>query len=87
MPKVLNIKTDELTANSVYIGCPTKWGNLNYIGFNCTREQAIQRYIDEKSKDKVFIKMVKKELRGKDLVCNCAPKDCHGDWLLKIANE
>jgi hypothetical protein len=29
----------------------------------------------------------KKELRGKDLVCFCKPKACHGDILLKIANE
>lgn len=26
------------------------------------------------------------ELRGKDLVCWCAPKHCHADVLLEIAN-
>jgi hypothetical protein len=26
------------------------------------------------------------ELRGKDLVCWCAPKPCHGDVLLRLAN-
>jgi hypothetical protein len=25
-------------------------------------------------------------LRGKDLVCWCAPKPCHGDMLLRLAN-
>jgi hypothetical protein len=30
---------------------------------------------------------VKKELRGKHLVCFCAPKACHADTLLRIANE
>ena len=27
------------------------------------------------------------ELKGKDLVCYCKPARCHGDYLLKIANE
>jgi hypothetical protein len=27
------------------------------------------------------------ELRGLDLVCWCAPKACHGDVLLKLAND
>lgn len=26
------------------------------------------------------------ELRGKDLVCFCAPRPCHGDLLLRLAN-
>ena len=27
------------------------------------------------------------ELRGRDLVCWCAPEPCHGDVLLQLANE
>jgi hypothetical protein len=27
------------------------------------------------------------ELKGKDLVCYCAPKACHGDILLRLANK
>ena len=27
------------------------------------------------------------ELRGKDLVCWCAPEKCHGDVLLELANR
>ena len=30
---------------------------------------------------------VKRELKGKDLVCFCSPKPCHGDVLIEIANE
>ena len=29
----------------------------------------------------------KKELKGKTLGCFCAPKACHGDILLALANE
>ena len=27
------------------------------------------------------------ELRGKDLMCWCAPEACHGDVLLELANK
>ena len=28
-----------------------------------------------------------KELKGKDLVCWCAPQACHGEVLMEIAND
>jgi hypothetical protein len=28
-----------------------------------------------------------KELKGKDLACWCAPKQCHGDTLIILANK
>lgn len=86
MPKVLNIDYDELTYKSIYIGRPTKWGNEFKIGVHGNRKKVISMFIRKKKKDKVFIARVKKELRGKDLVCHCKPKPCHGDWLLEIAN-
>jgi hypothetical protein len=27
------------------------------------------------------------ELKGRDLMCYCAPKACHGDILLRLANK
>lgn len=33
-----------------------------------------------------LILAAKRELAGKDLVCFCAPKGCHGDVLLEVAN-
>lgn len=29
----------------------------------------------------------RRELKGKDLVCFCKPKDCHGDVWASIAND
>lgn len=87
MPKVLNLATDDIPYNSVYIGRPTKWGNEYRIGIHGNRKEVVARFIRKKKKDKKFISMVKKELRGKNLVCHCAPDLCHGEWLLKIANE
>ena len=34
-----------------------------------------------------LVQRAKAELRGRDLGCWCAPKRCHGDTLLQIANE
>ena len=36
--------------------------------------------------DGKFRDAIRKELKGKDLVCWCAPKSCHADILLEIAN-
>lgn len=39
-----------------------------------------------KSTQPAKVEAVKRELVGKDLICFCAPKGCHGDVLLKVAN-
>lgn len=46
------------------------------------RKYILSRYLDEK--DSLARDIV--ELEGKDLVCWCAPKPCHADVLLEIAN-
>lgn len=39
------------------------------------------------ARDVEAIERLKKELKGKDLVCWCKPQRCHGDYLLQLANE
>jgi hypothetical protein len=53
-----------------------------------TREEAVAAYKDWISHpDRAFLYYkVREELVGKDLVCFCAPKPCHADVLLEIAN-
>jgi Domain of unknown function (DUF4326) len=72
---------------SIYIGRPSKWGNPFEIGKNGTREEVVAKYEEWINTQPDLIAAVKKELAGKDLLCFCAPKACHGDVLLKIANE
>lgn len=53
-----------------------------------TREQAVQlyeMYLDQLNPE--LADEARVELKGKDLVCYCAPKPCHADVLLRIANE
>jgi hypothetical protein len=77
---------------AVYVGRPTKWGNPFAIGAphpehgrRMTRDEAIDLYAA--SVDDDLAAAARAELRGKDLVCWCAPDArCHADVLLQLAN-
>ena len=90
MPKVLNASKDvnlrNLNSHELYVGRPTFWGNPFYIGRDGTREEVIERYRNLLLCNPLMLERVK-ELKGKDLVCWCAPKPCHADILLELANE
>lgn len=85
MAKVLNKYKDRDVG--VYIGRPSKWGNPFVIGKDGEREEVILKYENYILNNPLLLEECKRELRGKNLVCFCAPKPCHGDVLLKIANE
>ncbi len=87
MPKVLNKYKDAIPKNAVYIGRPSKFGNPFEIGKDGTREEVIAKYKEYLRGNKPLQKLVKQELLGKDLVCYCAPKPCHGDILVWLANR
>jgi len=86
-PRVLNKHIDGQPKDAVYIGRPSKFGNKFEIGKDGTREDVIEKYKEWLTKQPVLLAQIKKELKGKDLVCFCSPRPCHGDILLKIANE
>jgi hypothetical protein len=86
MPKVLNKKISGVPRDAIYVGRPTKWGNPFVLGRHGNREQVISKYREYLlSNPSLFADI--KELRGKDLVCFCAPEACHADILLEIANK
>ena len=90
MPKVWN-KRDPLTPkDALYVGRPTKWGNPYVIGRDGTRAEVIAKYKDFLT-DLIYTSDLfmadLHELRGRDLVCWCAPKACHADVLLELANR
>lgn len=87
MPKVLNKYTYGRTASGIVIDRTSKWGNRFKIGPHGTREQVIKKYEQWLLKQPKLVALAKKELKGKDLLCWCAPLPCHGDVLLRIANE
>ena len=91
LAKKLGIPAPE---GSVYVGRPSKWGNPFKIGDPYGNEPAMSRQqtIDQfrdwllySDQGLILYKDIE-ELRGKDLVCWCAPKPCHADILLELAN-
>jgi hypothetical protein len=91
IPKVVHCKKEPY---DVYIGRGSKWGNpySHKEGTMAawvvdTREQAILLYEEHIRSQPELMDAAIKELRGKILGCYCKPLDCHGDVLLKIANE
>jgi len=88
MPKVLNIYKHN-TVNAVIISRPSKWGNPFIIGKDGDRDECVYKYIQYLASDPraPTSEEIIRELRGRDLACYCAPKKCHGDILIRIANE
>lgn len=87
-PRMYNKYQRNDPAAAVYVGRGTFWHRLYYV--------LTERYSDPRmalEKYEIFCRTpgiaqrIRTELKGKDLVCVCAPWPCHGDVLLKIANE
>lgn len=86
--KVLNAKVVGMKKEgAMYCGRPSVFGNPFVIGKDGSREEVIRKYEVYLKKNPQLIARAKKELRGKDLICWCAPLACHCDVLLKIANS
>lgn len=98
MAKVWNKRQNGIPRDAVYVGRPTKWGNpFSHLNGTlakhkvATRDEAVDAYEAQLlrwfEKDPEAKGRLQAELRGKDLVCWCAPARCHADVLLKYANE
>lgn len=98
MAKVWNKRQNSIPRDAVYVGRPTKWGNpFSHLSGTlakhkvATRDEAVDAYeallLRWFAQDPEAKQRLQAELRGKDLVCWCAPARCHADVLLKYANE
>lgn len=87
MPKVLNQKKDKIPEDAVYIGRPSIFGNPYIVGIDGSRTEVIEKYRRYLALNNSLREEVIKQLKGKDLVCWCSPKQCHGDVLIDIANN
>ena len=75
--------------DAVYVGRGrgSHWGNPYREGRDGTRNEVIAKF------EAYAIKRLKREpnwldpLKGKDLICWCAPKPCHADVLLRLSNK
>ena len=95
MPRVWNKRDPKCPKDAVYVGRPTKWGNpFSHLPskvpgtVQCSdRLASIEAYAGYLESRYELKQAAKDELKGKDLVCWCAPLDCHADILLSAANE
>ena len=86
MPKVLNKKLHGVPTGAVYIGRPSIWGNPFVIGKDGARDEVVAKFEGYvRSKPDLLAQLPK--LAGRDVVCWCAPARCHGDVLVRMANE
>ena len=86
MPKVHNKYKNTAPPDAVYIGRGSKWGNPFVIDKHGTRSEVIAKY-KEYILGKPELLAQLHELKGKDVVCYCAPQACHGDILVHMANN
>jgi hypothetical protein len=101
MPQVLNIRNlpgfsecrPIVPLNSVYIGrrnaryglAASQWANPFRPRSPTDHEAAVAMYERWLRRQPLMDQL--RELQGLDLVCWCAPLPCHGDVLLRLANE
>lgn len=83
----MTVLNKRISSAGVYIGRPSKWGNPFVIGRDGSRADVVRKFEEYLQSRPDLIEAAKRELRGKDLVCFCAPLACHGDILSRIANE
>lgn len=75
-----------LERDATYIGRPSKWGNPFVIGRDGSRADVIAKYRACIVAHPALMNALD-ELRGRDLICWCAPLACHGDVLTDLANR
>ncbi|MCW3782998.1 DUF4326 domain-containing protein [Defluviimonas salinarum] len=86
IPQVLNAHVVGKSApNAVYVGRPSPFGNPFSIGKDGTREEVIAKYVAWLHQNPDFVARARRELKGRDLICWCAPRACHGHILRDLA--
>lgn len=85
--RVYNKHHRNAPAEAVYIGRGSPWGNPFVIGKDGDRAAVIAKFEESARAQPDFVRRVQRALKGRDLVCFCAPAACHGDVLIKLVRE
>ncbi len=88
MCKVLNVKQigKRPAADRVCVGRPSKGGNPFVIGRDVSRDDVVAKCRAWIVRQPPLMAALH-ELRGKNLVCWCAPERCHAEVLIELANR
>ncbi len=87
MNKIYNYRNGLPPSGTIPVDRSTKYGNPFLLGRDGDRDTICNKYEKYIQQNPHLIVAAKKELKGKDLVCWCAPLRCHAETLLRIANE
>lgn len=86
---VLNKHKHGIPDGAIYIGRGSKWGNPFIMGKDGNRDDVCNKYTaflhTQLDNGSVTIEELA-SLKGKQLVCFCAPLRCHGDTLIEAAD-
>jgi hypothetical protein len=78
IPKLHNKHAGTAPADAVYIGRGSPYGNPFVVGVDGGRDECCDRYETE-----VLPRLDVEALRGRDLVCFCVPRRCHGHAIMR----
>lgn len=87
MPKVLNKYHLLPTQTGVFIGRPSVYRNPFPIEGNDDRDKVCDKHVLYLLSRPDAIEHIRKTLPNRNLVCFCAPKRCHGDFIFRLANS
>ena len=88
MPKVYNKRKrlEVKPLDAIYVGRPTQWGNPFRAGKDGTLAEVVAKFeayaVERLAREPDWLE----PLKGKSLICWCAPLACHADVLLRLAN-
>lgn len=85
MPRVLNKHTQGIPKGAYYIGRGSPLGNPFVIGRDGSRDEVCDKYDAWLDGQPQLLPLIA-SLQGRDLVCFCAPKRCHGLTVRRRAN-
>lgn len=88
LPEVLN-RADfpgRLPPNTILIDRRTIWGNPFHLGKDGNRDEVCDKHEAWIVQQPELMNRLG-ELRGRHLMCHCAPLRCHGLTLLRLANS
>jgi hypothetical protein len=73
--------------DAIYIGRPGPWGNPYPLRGEEDRDRVCDQFEAYAAQRLAADPLWLAPLRGRDLVCWCAPRRCHGSTLIRLANQ
>ncbi len=85
LPRILNKHVHGIPKGAYYIGRGSPLGNPFVIGRDGTRDEVCDKYEVWIDRQTQLLPLIA-SLKGRDLVCFCFPKRCHGLTVRRRAN-